>query len=86
MFNCQKTLAHQLLAKLQGQLLASHFLINVLLVEFSDIECIYKSYKPTIWLAVQLLKTESEFEKPLPHENPWSKRSFLPFLGDALKG
>ena len=48
MFNCQKTLAHQLLVKLQGQLLASHFVLNALLDEFSNIDSIYESYKPTI--------------------------------------
>ena len=63
-FNCQKTLAHQLLVKLQGQLLASHFVLNALLDEFSNINSIYKSYKPTIWSAVQLFKTESETMSP----------------------
>ena len=33
--------------------------------------------------AVQLLKTESESLSP--PENPWSKRSLFPFLGDVLK-
>ena len=36
MFNCQKTLAHQL----QGKLLASHLVLNALLDEFSNIDSI----------------------------------------------
>ena len=36
MFNCQRTLAHQLLVKLQGQWLASHFVLNALLDEISN--------------------------------------------------
>ena len=42
MFNHQKTLAHQLLVILQGQPLASHFVLNALLDEFSNIYSIYK--------------------------------------------
>ena len=56
MFHHQKTLVHQLLVKLQDQLLASHFILNALLDDFSNIDSIYKSYKPTIQLAVHLLK------------------------------
>ena len=65
MFHHQKTLVHQLLVKLQDQLLASHFILNALLDDFSNIDSIYKSYKPTIQLAVHLLKTESENMSPL---------------------
>ena len=81
MFNPQKTLAHQLLVKLQDQLLPSHLKLNALLDEFSSIDNIYESYKPTIRLAVQLLTTDSE-SMSLP-ENLQSKRSLLPFLGDS---
>ena len=59
MFNCQKTLGHQLLVKLHGQPLASQLVLNAVLDEFSNIDNIYISYKPTIWSALQLLKTES---------------------------
>ena len=83
MFNCQKTLAHQLLVKFQGELLASHFGLNALLDEFSNTDSTYESYKPTIQSAVLLLKTESE--NMSPPQNPQSKRSLLPFLGEALK-
>ena len=51
----------------------------------SNIDSIYESYKPTIQSAVQLLNMESEFKNLSPPENPKSKRSILPFLGDALK-
>ena len=64
MLNCQKTMAHQLQVKLQGQVLASHFVLNAFLDEFSNIDSIYKSYNPTIGLAVQLLKTVSENLSP----------------------
>ena len=83
MFNCQKTLAHQILMKLQGKPLAFQLVLNALLDEFSSINSIYISHKPTIQSAVQLLKTD--LENLSPPENPWSKRSLLLFLGDALK-
>ena len=67
MFNWQKTLAHQLLVKLQDQPLASQLVVNDLLDEFANIDNIYESYKPTIKSAVLLLKTDSE--------NPQLKRS-----------
>ena len=77
MFNQQKTSAHQLLVKLQDQLLASQLVVNALLDEFANMDSIYESYKPIMKSAVQLLKTDSE--------NQGTKRSLLPFLGDALK-
>ena len=70
MFNHKKTSAYQLLVKLQDQLLTSHFVLNDFLGEFSNIDSIYKSYKPTtIQSTVQLLKTESEFENLSLPEN-----------------
>ena len=77
MFNQQKTLAHQLLVKLQDQLLASQHVVNALTDEFANMGNIYESYRPTIKSAVWLLKADSE--------NQQFKRSLLPFLGDALK-
>ena len=68
MFNYQKTLPHQLLVKLQDQKLASQLVLNALLVEFSSIDSIYESYRPTILSAVQLLKADSEIMSP--PENP----------------
>ena len=81
-FNHQKTLANQLLVKLQGQELASQLALNALLDELSNIDSIYESYKPTKQSAELLLKTESE--NLSPPEIPQSKRSLLPFLGNAL--
>ena len=60
MFNRQKTLAHQMLVKLQDQLLASQLVINGLLDEFPNRDNIYESYKPIMKAAVWLLKTISE--------------------------
>ena len=51
-FHHQKTLTHQLLVNLQVQPLASHFVLNALLGEFSNTDIIYYSYKQTIWSAV----------------------------------
>ena len=48
MFNQQKTLAHQLLVKLQDQPLASQLVVNALLDEFANIDNIYESCKPTV--------------------------------------
>ena len=73
----KKTLAHQLLVKLQDQPLASQLVVRALLYEFANVDNIYESYKPTIKSAVWLLKTNSG--------NTQSKRSLIPFLGDALK-
>ena len=69
--------------KLLGHLLASQLVLSALLDEFSNTDSIYITYKPTIWSAVQLLKTDSEnVSSP---GNPWSKRSLLSFLGNTLK-
>ena len=83
MINHWKTLAHQLLVKLQDQLLASQLVLKALLNEFSNMDSYYESYKPTIQTAVQLLKTD--LENTSSPENQQSTRSLLPFLGDALK-
>ena len=83
MFNHQKTLAHQLLVKLQDQLLASQLVLSALLDEFSNTDIIYESYRCTIQSTVQLLKTDSE--NVSPPKSPQSKRSLLHLLEDALK-
>ena len=77
MFNRQKTLAHQMLMKLQDQQLASQLVVNIFLDKFANTDNICESYKPTIKSEVWLLKTNSE--------NTQCKRSLLPFLGHALK-
>ena len=77
MFNCQQTLVHQLLVKLQDQPLAFQLVPSALLDEFSNIGNVYESYEPTMRSTVQLLRTDSE--------NPQSNRRLLPFLRDASK-
>ena len=59
-------------------------LLNAFLDDISNVDNLYESYKPAIRLAVQLLKTDSK--NMSPPETPQSKRSLLPFLGDALNG
>ena len=77
MFNQQRTLAHQLLVKLQDQLLASQLVVSALLDEFAKIDNIYEPYKTTLKSAVQLPITDSE--------NMCLKRSLLPFLMRCIK-
>ena len=77
MFTWQKTLAHQLLVKLQDQLLASQLVVNALLDEFVNIDNIYESYKPTIKSALWLLKTDTE--------NPELKSTLSPFPRRCIK-
>ena len=79
MFNHQKTLARQLLVKLQGQALTSHFVLNTLLDEFSNMDSIYGSYKPTIPSAVQLLKLSQKTCHHLETHDPFT------LLRDTLK-
>ena len=54
----QKTLAHQLLVKLQDQPLASQLVVNALMDGFTNTDNIYDSYRPTIKSAVWLLKAD----------------------------
>ena len=60
MFNQQKTIVHQMLVKLQDQLLAFQPVVNALLDEFANRDNIYESYRPIIKSAVWLLATDSE--------------------------
>ena len=84
MFNPQKTSAHQLLVKLQCQLLVSHLYSMPFYINFPTYTA---SMNPTNQPYDQQYSCskQSEFENLSPPENPWSKRSLLPFLGDALK-
>ena len=83
MLNHQKTLGHQLLVKLIDQPQTLQLEVNALLEEFSSIDSIYESHKPTLWSALQLFKTDSE--NLSPPEDTWSKRSLLTLLRDVLK-
>ena len=85
LFKCQKALAHELLMKLQCQPFISNFIFNALLGEFTNINSIYQSYKPSIWMAIQLLQTEPALDKLSTTDSPWHKRSLLPFLEYALQ-
>ena len=76
MFNHQKALAHELLMKLQCRPLASNFVLNTLLGEFTNIDNIYQSYKPTIQMTKQHLRAEPALKKlsnswqPTPQKEP----------------
>ena len=52
MFKHQKTLAHELLMKLQCQPFASNFMLNALLGEFTNIDSSYQSYDSTMQRAI----------------------------------
>ena len=80
MFNQQKTSAHQLLVKLQCQPLASHFVLNILLGEFSNRASTNPTKQPYDQ-QYDCSKLESELENLSPPENPQSERSLLPFFG-----
>ena len=72
--------------KLQHQPFTLNFIINALLGEFTNIDSIYQSYRPTIWMAIQLLQTKPVLNKVSPTDSPCPKRrSLLSFLGDALQ-
>ena len=63
--------------------LAPTYMILALQVELTNIDSIYTSYKPLILTATQLLRREPTFDGISPF-NRCSRRSLLPFLGDAL--
>ena len=85
MFHPKKTLAHELLMKLQYQPFTCNFILNALLGEVTNINSSYQLYKPPIWTALQLLWTEPFLNKLLPADSPQPKRSLLPFLEDTLQ-
>ena len=84
MLNCQKSLAHKLLKKLQCQPFASKLMFNAFLGECININSISQSYEPTIQTAIWLLRTGPVLDKLTTADNPLPKRSLLPFLQDAL--
>ena len=87
MLNCQKTLVHELLMKLQCIPFTSNFVFNALLGELSNIDNIYHIYhlyEPTIWTAVQLLRTEPVIDKINNLWKPMIQKEPTTFLGDAL--
>ena len=58
-------------------------MISDLQVELTNMDSIFTSYKPLILTATQLLRREPTFDGVSPF-NKHTRRSLLPFLGDAL--
>ena len=83
MFIQQKARSEQLLNFLQQNPLASQYLLSAFQAELANLNNIYTSYKPLILTVTQLLKTVPSFNGMSPLSK-CTKRSLLPFLGDAL--
>ena len=75
--------SQQLLNSLQQQLLAPNYILSALQAELANLDNIYTSYKPLIPISTELLKREPSFDGMFTL-NKHTKRSLLPFLGDAL--
>ena len=73
----------QLLNSIQQKPLAPTHMISTLQVELTNLDSIYTSYRPLILAATQLLKKEPSFDA-ISASNRHTRRSLLPFLGDAL--
>ena len=63
--------------------LAPSYLLSALQAELANMDSIYTSYKLLIFTATKLLKGESSFNG-MSSFSKCTKRSILPFLGDAL--
>ena len=83
MFIKQMERTQQLLNSIQQNPLAPTHLISILQVELSSSGSIYTSYRPLILAATQLMKKEPSFDE-VSASNGYTRRSLLPFLGDAL--
>ena len=73
----------QLLNSIQQTPLVPSHLISTLQANFSNLDSIYTSYRPLILAATQVLKKEHSFNG-VSTSNRHTRRSLLPFLGDAL--
>ena len=73
----------QLLNSLQQKPLAPTYMISALQVELTNLNSIYTSYMPLILTATQLLRWELTCDAVSPF-NKCTRRSLLPFLGEAL--
>ena len=73
----------QLLTSIQQKPLAPTHLISTVQAELTNLHRIYTSYRPLILAATQLLKKEPSFDG-ISISNRHTRRSLLPFLGDAL--
>ena len=83
MFIQQKARSQQLLNSLYMKPLAPSYLPSALQAELTNLDSIYTSYKSLILTATQLLKREFSFDGMSPLRK-CTKRSLLPFLGNAL--
>ena len=83
MFVQQMGRTQQLLNSLQLKHLAPSYILSALQTELANLDSIYTSYKPLILTATQLVRREPTFDGMSPF-NRHTKRSLLPFLGDAL--
>ena len=83
MFNRQMDTTQQLLDSLLQKPLAPTHLFSTLEAELTNLDDIYTYYKSLILAATQPLKKEPSFSGDLV-SNKHTRRSFLPFLGDAL--
>ena len=83
MFIKQMGKTQQLLNSLQQKPLAPTYMISAMQVELTNLDSIYTSYKPLIFTPTQLLRKEPTFDR-VPPFNRHTRRSLLPFLGDAL--
>ena len=79
----QEARSQQLLYSLQQKPLTPQYLLSALQVELANLDSIYISYKPLIHTATQLLQREPSFIGMSPLKQ-CTKRSLLPFLGEAL--
>ena len=58
-------------------------MISTLQAELTNLDSIYTSYRPLILVATQLLRREPSFDRVSPVKRH-TRRSHLPFLGDAI--
>ena len=83
MFIQQMGRMQQLLNSLQQKPLAPTYILSSLQAELANLDSIYTSYKPPILTMTQLLRGKPTFDK-VSTFNRHTKRSPLPFSGDAL--
>ena len=73
----------QLLDSLQQRPLAPTYILSAVQAELANLDSIYTSYKPLMLTPTQLLRKEPYFNGTSTFIK-CTKRSLLPFLGDAL--
>ena len=65
--------------------IASGFILNTLLGQFTNISSIYQLYKPIMCTSIQLLQIEPVLDKLSTADGLQPQRSLPPFLADALQ-